>query len=194
MSITETDFAVLDFIQSNMRTGFGDAVMPLITMLGNSGILWIVFCIVLICIPKFRRQGFVLFTTLGVNFVIYQFLLKGLIQRPRPFVQNPDMLADLLIRAPRDSSFPSGHTSSALCITAALFYMRDRMKPVSWIWIPALAVSVLIAFSRLYLYVHFPSDVLAGAVIGVFSGWFIPFLFYRVIARKEDSVRPCRPE
>ena len=91
-------------------------------------------------------------------------ILKPAAARPRPFEVN--MGVRLLIEAPKDFSFPSGHTGASFAAAAALFFAGSRG------WIPVGILAVLIGFSRLYLYVHYPSDVLAGALLGIAAGWF----------------------
>ena len=110
-----------------------------------------------------RRQGWTVALALVLDLVCCNLLLKPLIGRVRPFVVNPAV--ELLVSPPLDASFPSGHTAASF---AAVFALRGSGNPL---WKPALAVAVLIAFSRLYLYVHWPSDVLGGALLGAFLGW-----------------------
>jgi undecaprenyl-diphosphatase len=95
-------------------------------------------------------------------------LAKPLIGRVRPCDVNTAV--QLLIARPADFSFPSGHSASSFAAVFALYFRGARL------WKPALALAVLIAFSRLYLYVHYPSDVLAGILIGAAIGWFCAHL------------------
>lgn len=92
-------------------------------------------------------------------------ILKNLVARVRPCDVNTTV--QLLIPRPEDYSFPSGHTAASFATTAALFFAGKKKK----LWIPALGLSVLIAFSRLYLYVHYPTDVLGGLLVGILCGW-----------------------
>ena len=91
-------------------------------------------------------------------------ILKPLVARVRPFDVNTAV--QLLIARPTDFSFPSGHTGASFAVVSALYFSKNRL------WMPSLILAMLIAFSRLYLYVHYPSDVLAGALIGIMAGWF----------------------
>ena len=131
------DTAALDAIQG-MRCAFLDAVMPFISKLGDGGAIWIALTLVLMLFRKTRRTGYMLALSLVLGLLIGNLTLKPLIARVRPYDANPDFV--LLIDRLSDYSFPSGH---------------------------ALVLALLIAFSRLYLYVHYPSDVLAGALLGV---------------------------
>ena len=135
------DFSILDFIQSHLRSGFGDAVMPFITHLGDGGAVWIALDLCLLAVPKTRRVGAALTAGLVLESTCCNLLLKPFVARVRPCDINTAV--QLLVPRPTDFSFPSGHT----------------------------VLAVLIAFSRLYLYVHYPTDVLAGALLGIMLGW-----------------------
>lgn len=153
---------ILDFIQLHMRSSVLDSLMVFFTRLGNGGIIWIVLALVLLVFPKTRRIGLVLTIGLLVDVVCCNMVLKPLVGRIRPFVLNPNV--SLLVPAPSDFSFPSGHTAASFTAVSALYLSKSR------IWIPSLIIALLISFSRLYLYVHYPSDVLAGLLLGIMFG------------------------
>ena len=157
------ELSVLDWIQANLRCGFLDAVLPAISWTCNHGELWILLALCLVIYKRTRRQGWTVATALVLDLVCCNLLLKPLIGRIRPFAVNTAV--ELLIPPPLDASFPSGHTAASF---AAVFALRASGSPL---WKPALAVAAAIAFSRLYLYVHWPSDVLGGALLGAFLGW-----------------------
>lgn len=164
MSILLTlDFSVLEWIQSHLRCGFGDIVMPLITRLGNGGVIWMVLAVGLILYPKTRALGMTVALSLTLEVICCNVVLKPLVGRIRPF--NINTAVELLIPRPTDFSFPSGHTGSSFAAAAALRGSSRRL------WIPAWILAALIAFSRLYLYVHYPTDILAGAILGCLTGW-----------------------
>lgn len=167
----ELEFKILDFIQEFLSCSFLDFLMPKITALGNGGIIWIIAAIVLLATKKYRRGGFALAVGLIAVLLIGNVTLKPLIARTRPF----DLIEgiELLIGAPRDFSFPSGHTLSSV-VAAAILTMTD--KRFGYLAIP---LAVLIAFSRLYLYVHFPTDILGGIFIGAIISTFIYYIFFR---------------
>ena len=157
------EFAILDWIQAHLRCGFLDAVLPVITRTADHGELWIILALVLLAIRSQRKYGAAVACGLVLDLVSCNLLLKPLVGRIRPFAVNAAV--ELLVKAPLDASFPSGHTAASF---AAVFALKAAGSPL---WKPALAVAVVIAFSRLYLYVHWPSDVLAGVLLGAAVGW-----------------------
>ena len=156
------EFAILDWIQANLRDPVLDLLMPAITTLGNSGLIWIILAGILLFMPKYRKVGMAVLTGLVLEAVCCNLVLKPLVARIRPCDVNP--VVQLLVPRPDDFSFPSGHTGASFAAVAALYASRNRL------WILSLTLAVFIAFSRLYLYVHYPSDVLAGVVIGIMTG------------------------
>ena len=157
------EFAILDWIQAHLRCGFLDAVLPAVSRTANHGELWIILAVILLLIRGQRKYGASVACGLFLDLVSCNIILKPLIGRIRPFAVNG--LVELLISAPMDASFPSGHTAASF---AAVFALKTAGSPL---WKPALAVALVIAFSRLYLYVHWPSDVLGGALLGAAVGW-----------------------
>lgn len=157
------EFTLLDWIQANLRCGLLDAVLPRISDLCNRGEIWILLALVLVSVRQTRRQGAAVACALALDLIACNLLLKPLFCRIRPFTLNPAVT--LLVRAPLDASFPSGHTAASF---AAVFALKVSGSPL---WKPALGLATAIAFSRLYLYVHWPSDVLGGVLLGAAVGW-----------------------
>ena len=158
------DLPILEWIAGHLHCGFLDRVMPLITALGNGGMFWIALAVVLIIIPKYRKAGLSMGLALLMGLLVCNLTLKPLIGRIRPYdyqLTHFGKTVSLLIAAPHDYSFPSGHTIASFEGAVALL-LHDRK-----LGIPATVLAVLIAFSRLYLYVHYPTDVLASVVLGV---------------------------
>ena len=160
--MTEIDFAVLVFIQEHMRCSFLDAVMSALTHLGDGGILAVVIAAALMISKKYRKVGFTLAFAIILCFLFGNLLLKELIARPRPFIQHPDVR--LIIPPPSGYSFPSGHSYYSFAIASVLAKRIKKLAPY------AFTLAALIAFSRLYLYVHFPTDVIAGVLFGIIVG------------------------
>lgn len=156
------EICILDWIQG-IRTPIGDMVMTFITRLGDAGAIWILLAVALLIIPKNRKSGMVLAAALCVDVILCNGILKNLFGRIRPCDVNTSI--QLLIPRPDDFSFPSGHTAVSFTAVAALM-MAGKQK----LWKPALVLAVLIAFSRLYLYVHYPTDILGGMIVGTVAG------------------------
>ena len=152
----------LDFLQT-IHTPLLDKILAFITSLGNAGIIWIVLAVVLLILPKTRRTGIIVAAALLMDLVLCNLILKNLVARVRPYDINTAIA--ILIKKPLDFSFPSGHTAASFAAMTALFLAKMKKA-----WIAALILAVLIAFSRLYFYVHYPTDVLGGAVVGILSG------------------------
>ncbi len=154
---TETaEFAVLNFIQSVFGCEFMDVVMPHLTAIGNAGFIWIAVAIALMCTKKYRRGGAFMLVGLVLGLIFGNVILKNLIARPRPCWI---MGTEILIPTPNDFSFPSGHTLASFISVFVLWRLNRRFG------IAALVVAILMAFSRLYLFVHFPTDILGGIVL-----------------------------
>lgn len=157
--IQRFDFLVLDWIQENIRNAALDQIVPKITMLGNAGVFWIVLTLLCIAVRRWRRCGITMAAALIAGLLVGNVMLKLLIARERPCWISPPEL--MLISVPKDYSFPSCHTLSSFGASVTLLHYTKRAG------IPAVILAGLIALTRLYLYVHFPSDVLAGMLLGV---------------------------
>ena len=155
------DLTIVNWIATHLRCPPLDFLMPVITMLGEYGFIWIAVCIFLLARKQTRRMGCACALSLLIAFVCGEIVLKNIVQRARPFTHLPDLT--LLIAPPGSFSFPSGHTGSSFAAACSLTLANRRN---GW-W--AIPMAVLIAFSRLYLSVHYPTDILAGALLGLFS-------------------------
>ena len=162
MALNLYEIGILDWIQT-LRTGFGDAFFPLITKLGDAGIFWIVLTLGLLIFPRTRKLGLTCAVALLIDVALVNGLIKNLAARTRPYVVNPDI--QLLVPKPGEYSFPSGHAAASFSFVGALYFSKCR-----W-WIPAGVLAVIIGLSRLYLYVHYPTDVLCGALLGILFGF-----------------------
>lgn len=171
------ELAILNWIQSHLRCGLLDVAMSAISWTANHGELWILLALVLLLIRGQRKYGAAVACGLALDLVSCNLLLKPLVNRVRPFAVNTAV--ELLVAPPGDASFPSGHTAASF---AAVFALKTAGSPL---WKPALAVALVMAFSRLYLYVHWPSDVLGGALLGAAVGWLGARLALRLTRRKE---------
>ena len=166
------DLPILDWIQANLQSGFMDVAMPLITLLSEDGIFWMVLATILLLIPSQRRSGLGMWLALAMGLIICNMILKPLVGRIRPYdfqEQFNGVYIKLLIDGLSDNSFPSGHTIAAFEASVALLCGNKKLG------IPAVIMAFLVAFSRLYLYVHYPTDVFAsiilGAILAVIGYW-----------------------
>ena len=167
------DLPILEWIANNLRCGFLDAVMPVITLLGDAGIFWIAIAAILLFIPKYRKIGLGMGAALIIGLLVCNVTMKPLFARPRPYdyqLLHFGKEIQLLIEAQHDFSFPSGHTLASFEAATVLAIHNRKMG------IPALILACLIAFSRLYLYVHYPTDVLFSVAMGIGFGFLGNFL------------------
>lgn len=159
------DFAVLYWIQDYVRNDLLDSVMPLITTLVDYGFIWLLLGIILIAIKKYRVYGIECVAALALAGGLVNLVIKPLVERTRPFIIDPSIT--LLLNAPTSSSFPSGHTAASFAAAVVICSM-----PIKVYWkIIAVVMACLVAFSRMYLFFHFPSDVFVGLILGLCCGF-----------------------
>ena len=155
--------------------------MPIITLFGEGGVFFIAIAVILLLIPKYRKMGAMLGLALAIGFLVGNLTLKPLIARIRPY-DMPGVEIELLVSDLGDKSFPSGHTLA--CFEAATVLMLNDKR----FGIPALVIAISVALSRLYLYVHYPTDVLAGAVLGIAFGVASVYLVRRIVKKYNNSI------
>ena len=173
--IQMVDEQALLFIQEHLRFALLDPIMVLISTLGNAGLIWIVLGVVLTIIPKTRKMGLCALVSLLVCFLINNGLLKNLVARPRPYTQLDDLV--MLMPCPSDHSFPSGHTCAAFATAGSLLWSG---KNKLWgLRISGMVLAILTGWSRLYVGVHFPTDVLVGALVGLLGSFIVTKLLIR---------------
>lgn len=153
------DGNILLWIQDNIRNGILTPFMKIITHFGDAGIFWIALTVVLLFFKKTRKIGIMCAVSLILSVVINNVIIKNLVARTRPYEVVEGL--KLLIAKQSDFSFPSGHTGASFAAAVVIF-----MKTPKKYGIPAMIMAALIAFSRLYVGVHYPTDVLAGLVTG----------------------------
>lgn len=158
--LLEIESAILLWIQNNLRCGLLTPLMRAITTLGNGGAFWIALTVLLLIFRRTRRIGVYCAASMLLTLLVVNLCIKPLAARTRPYELIQGL--EILVSRPHDYSFPSGHSANSLSCAWTLF----RLAPKKY-GVPALVLAVLIALSRLYVGVHFPTDVLAGAAIGV---------------------------
>ncbi len=161
-ALGQWELGILDWINQTFQNNFFDKIMPWITFLGDHGWFWILLSALLLISKPTRKMGLTMALALLFSLILANITLKPLVARIRPFDLNAAV--ELLINAPKDFSFPSGHTQASFAAATALFRYHKKAGAA------ALVLAALIAFSRLYLYVHYPSDVLIALIFGVLLG------------------------
>ena len=158
--IFEVDKAILLWIKEYLRNDVLTPVLRLVTSLGNAGIIWIVLTIILLLYHPTRKLGVLCLLALVGEFIVCNVLIKNIVKRARPYTKIEGL--NPLVKKPTDYSFPSGHSSSSFAVGFTIFRKADKR------WgIPALILATLISLSRLYVAVHYPSDVVVGIIIGI---------------------------
>ena len=160
------DLPILDWIQLHMASPFLDFIMPWITLLGDAGIFWMIVAAILLFTKKYRKVGLGMAFAMMMGLVVCNMTLKPLVARPRPYDLQEEMgvIINLIIEKQHDFSFPSGHTIASFEACTVLMLGDKKLG------IPATLLAILIAFSRLYLYVHYPTDVIASVILGTIFG------------------------
>ena len=163
--IQKIDFLILNWLQKHLRGKTLDILMPMITALGNGGFLFALLTIGLLCTRRWRREGVAVGTSLLLCPLAGNLFLKPLVGRIRPY----DLVDgfQLLIKPLPDYSFPSGHTMAAFACAGVFWHYRQMFGGWSNVM---MGLAVLMGFSRLYLYVHFPTDILGGVALGLALG------------------------
>lgn len=153
----------LDWIQT-LHTPILDKFMMTVTKLGDAGVFWIMLTILFLLIPRMRKTGAVMAAALIVDALLCNAVFKNLFARTRPYDVNTTV--QLLVKRLHDYSFPSGHTAASFAAVTAMYLAGQKR-----LWKITLILACLIAVSRLYLYVHYPTDVLGGMLLGILSGY-----------------------
>lgn len=177
--ITEAELSVLDYIH-RFTNPFFDAVMPFVSALCAHGEIWIAVALIMLCFAKTRRTGMAVAFALIFGLVSCNMILKPLVARIRPYE-----LTDIQLIVPRldDYSFPSGHTIASFEAAGAMFFTKSKFT------VPAFVLAILIAFSRLYLYVHFPTDVITSIILGIVFAFIATKLTDFIISKATGIVK-----
>ncbi|MDR1650280.1 MAG: phosphatase PAP2 family protein [Synergistaceae bacterium] len=161
--IKKIDSFLLNWIELHTRTALMDRAMLFFTKLGDKGAIWIIYAVVCACSAKLRQVGINLTMCVSACAFFGNFAIKPLFRRRRPC--NVDSARPMLLSRPEDSSFPSCHTmTSCAAAVVTVWQAGGFLGATSFVF------ASMISFSRVYLYVHYPSDVLAGMALGVVAG------------------------
>ena len=179
------DLPILDWIQANLQSGFMDTFMPFITKFGDHGTFWMIVAALLFLFPKTRKTGLGMAIAMMIGLLVCNVTLKPLVGRIRPYdlqLQEFGITIQLLGERMHDFSFPSGHTIASF--EAAVVMLKNSKK----LGIPAMILAILISFSRLYLYVHYPTDVLASVILGTLfafiGNWLAGMIAPKLVGKK----------
>lgn len=183
-ALDQWELKILDWIVATFHCGFLDAVMPKISFLGNGGWFWIVLVLLLMIRKRDRQTALTAALALLFSLLVANVVLKPLIGRVRPY--DLDAAIHLTIPPPAGYSFPSGHAQASFAAATAIY--RNKKKAGK----AALLLASLIALSRLYLCLHYPSDVLAGALFGIILGIIADYLVNRLKKKRRPPKRKSR--
>lgn len=153
------EFALLHLLRA-LSSPKADRFMILVSKLGNVAGIWLTLTAVLMAVPRWRKTGKTVLAAMAMDVISCNLLLKNLVHRQRPC----DVHGRHHIDRPIGGSFPSGRTAAGATITSALYFCR------SILWIPCAVLTMLIGISRMYLYVHYPTDIFGGMLFGAFFG------------------------
>ena len=168
LALWALDFNILFWIQDFIRNDVLDVIIPIYTSLGEDGIIWIVLGLVLLIPKKYRKTGIMVLAALLVMLVVNNIVLKNLIARPRPCWTYPEMVQ--LVHNPSSYSFPSGHTTSAFAVAFTIFSQHKKLGKV------IIVMAAIMAFTRLYVFVHFPTDIYGGILVAAAITTFVCFM------------------
>ncbi len=153
------EFQILNYIQDHFRSGLMDALMSTVSIMGKLSWCWVVLAIILLIIKKTRKCGITLALDVVFNLVASSLIIKPLVSRMRPCVLNRTV--QVLSSIPFDGSFPSGHTLFAFGAATVIFIYNKGLGLLAYLF------ACVMGFSRMYLYMHFPTDVLFGGILGI---------------------------
>lgn len=172
-ALQQMDLSMLLWIQNHLRSNFMTGFWKAVTFLGDGGWFWIVLGIAFLIYRKTRFVGVSVMLSLVIEALITNVCIKNWVARMRPYDYSSEIV--LLISKQADFSFPSGHSGASF----AAAYICIRMLPKKY-GVPLFILAILIAFSRLYVGVHYPLDVLGGILIGLGSGMATEALVKRI--------------
>ena len=167
------------YIINELHNPILDKIMIAITSLGNAGLIWIGIAVFLLFMKKTRQCGVLMLASMIIGLILGNGILKNVIARERPCWIDTNI--PLLISNPHDFSFPSGHTLASFEAAVMIYLHNKKWGRISFM------LAILIAFSRMYLFVHFPTDIICGAALGSLISIFV-YEGYEKIKNKKENV------
>lgn len=175
---------ILLWIQENLRADWLDPIVVFITTLGNEGWLWILLSAIFLCVPKWRKMGCCTSCALIFDLFAVNIFIKNIVARPRPYTVIEELIS--VIGPQSEYSFPSGHTAGSFAFAIAFALMTPKKVSV-----PVIILASLISLSRLYVGVHYPTDILGGLMIGSLCGIagvaFVKWLYKKFENKKKKT-------
>ena len=191
------DAGILLYIQEYIRSDFLNPIMKVLTHSGDKGILLIVLIIILMLIPKTRAIGIMSTISIAIEALLNNVLLKNIIARTRPYDEIEGLVN--LVGRQSDYSFPSGHTGAAFAVAGAMLVValfglpiiertgeitrEDASLTFKLVSVLLIMYATLLAFSRMYVGVHYPTDVLCGLLLGLGTSA-MAYLIYQLAIKK----------
>ena len=176
------ELQILEWINNNLHgCSFINDLIAIISSIADSGLIWIVIGLGLAYFKETRSAGFTLLISLACGWILNDFIIKELVARPRPFMESKELMQfvnSLNIEAPDGFSFPSGHSFASLHCSIILMCFFGKK---AW---PTLAFGIVIALSRCFLCVHYPTDVLVGSLLGIGFAFLSFYVGYKIIWKK----------
>ena len=190
-ALIQFESGILLWIQEYLRSDVLDPIVKFITHSGDHGYLWIALLLILLCIPKTRKAALIGAATLILTYIVTNLCLKPLIGRTRPYEVIEGLTR--IIEKQSDRSFPSGHTANSMAVGVSLWLVSRKYslmndsklyfpKAAGWV---VLVWSVLVGLSRLYVGVHYPTDVLGGAIIAILNALFVFGVYKKLYKEKK---------
>lgn len=186
MLLWKLDWNILYFFQNYIRNPIFDVIVPLYTTLGEWAICWIVIGLIMLPFKKYRKCGFLVLVSLLVGLLICNIALKNLVARDRPcYLIDKELWENTikLVGDPSEYSFPSGHSVSSMSAALMIYFNHKKLG------IAALAAAILMGLSRLYVFVHFPTDVFGGFVIGAAISCAVWFVYKKIETKRKNTVQ-----
>ena len=156
-----------------------NTIMVFITSLGDGGIVWLSMAVVMLFFKKTRLCGITIMAGMALSLLLGNLFLKNVIARPRPCAVDPTV--KLLIPYPSEYSFPSGHTLHGFTAATAIYLYFKKAG------IGAFLLAAAVVFSRMYLFVHYPTDILGGILLGILDAMIVYTIVQKIMRKREEK-------
>lgn len=192
-AFSQMEANILLWIQEHLRAGWLTPPMKVFSLMGDMGLFWIALTLLLLSFKRTRRVGAYCAVSMALTFLLVNVAIKPLAARVRPYDAFPVLQAKLLVEPEHDYSFPSGHSANSFAVAWILLRMTKKQYGI-----PAITLASLIAISRLYVSVHYPSDVICGIIIAIAMAEltlrFLPGIERKLFPKKHKKRRPSEAE